>query len=133
MAEGTVMEKFAVGDLVIDCEEGTPGVIKVNWTGSSSIQNAQVALSPYFSVLLLRAVERRLMLEMHFENLRYFNSSTITAVIRLIADAAHKKVPVVLCYSVSATWQKQSFDALGVFQKPGGLLEIRPVAAPLSV
>ncbi len=67
---------------------------------------------------------KHIFVEMHFEKLEHFNSSTIAAIIRFIQDARTKGVRLVIVYNQALKWQKLSFDALRVFAKDS-LLELR--------
>jgi hypothetical protein len=58
-------------------------------------------------------------LELHFEELDYFNSSTITSLIQLIQEARAKGIPLTYVYDPALRWQKLSFDALRVFVGDG--------------
>lgn len=62
---------------------------------------------------------------MRFNTLEHFNSSTITSVIEMIQDARARAVPLVIGYDGKVTWQKVTFEALKVFVKSDGLLELR--------
>ena len=61
-----------------------------------------------------------------FTKLEHFNSSTITSIIQLIQECRAKGVKLVIVFDAAVKWQKLSFDALRVFAKPDGLLELRP-------
>jgi hypothetical protein len=67
---------------------------------------------------------RKLPIELHFEKLEHFNSSTITSIIQLIQDSRARGVKLVLVYDEALKWQKLSFDALRVFARDD-LLELR--------
>jgi hypothetical protein len=64
---------------------------------------------------------------MHFEALEHFNSSTVAALIHLIQEARSRQIPLVFVYNQSLKWQKLSFDAMRVFIKSDGLLQMRSV------
>lgn len=63
--------------------------------------------------------------EMRFHALEHFNSSTITSVIEFIQDARDKGVRLVIAYNGEINWQRLSFDALRVFTRGDGMLELR--------
>jgi hypothetical protein len=81
-------------------------------------------LAPYFRDVLATADTRKVPLELHFEKLEHFNSSTITSIIQLIQDSRARGVKLVLVYDHALRWQKLSFDALRVFAKDA-MLELR--------
>jgi hypothetical protein len=122
------MENLTADDLTIEAAEGAPPApLCLTWRGKSDDRYPGKVLGPYFGRVLARAEERKAPVEMHFEKLDHFNSSTIAAVIRFIQDARQRGVKLVLVYNQQLKWQKLSFDALRVFAKDD-LLELRPTA-----
>lgn len=119
------MENLTAGDLTIELAEDQTEAIRCTWRGRSNDRNPNDALAPYFSRLLAAANETAVPLEMHFQHLEHFNSSTITSLIRLIQDARAKHVRLVLIYDQNLKWQRLSFDALRVFDKSDNLFELR--------
>jgi len=67
-------------------------------------------------------------LEMHFEDLEFFNSSTITSIIHFIKDLSGRRVTTSITYDASRGGQKVFFDALRMLQKTDGLLKITPAS-----
>ncbi len=123
------MENLVADDLTIEAAEGPPpGPLVLTWKGKSDDRYPGKVLGPYFAQVLARAGERRSAVEMHFEKLDHFNSSTIAAVIRFIQDARQRGVKLVIVYNQALKWQKLSFDALRVFAKDD-LLELHPMQA----
>ncbi|HET9625657.1 MAG TPA: hypothetical protein VFP84_30035 [Kofleriaceae bacterium] len=98
--------------------------LQLLWKGKSNSRHPLEMLTPYFRDVLAAAAARGLPLELHFEKLEHFNSSTITSIIKLIQDARLRAVKLVLVYDSALKWQKLSFDALRVFAKDD-LLELR--------
>ena len=76
------------------------------------------------STVLAAAGTRRVPVELHFEKLDHFNSSTITSIIQLIQDSRARGIKLIIVYDQALKWQKLSFDALRVFAKDD-LLELR--------
>ena len=68
------------------------------------------------------------LVELRFDALEHFNSSTVGALIDLIQRAREAKVRLVLGYDATLGWQRLSFDALKVFDRGDGLFELRPSA-----
>ena len=125
------MENLSSDDLTIEVmgsanEDAAPLVLV--WRGKSDDRYPGKVLGPYFAKVLEAAGGRRCAVEMHFEKLDHFNSSTIAAVIRFIQDARVRGVRLVLVYNQQLKWQKLSFDALRVFAKDD-LLELRATGA----
>lgn len=121
------MENLSSGDLRIEVsvDEPTSSVL-LYWRGKSNERNPSAVLQPYFSKLLVEVLEKGHSLELHFEELEHFNSSTITAIIQLIQDARSKGLRLMIRFDAKLKWQKLSFDALRVFAKDG-FLELKPV------
>jgi hypothetical protein len=123
-----MMDDFVSGALQVTvADPGDAQVMRYQWTGRSNDRQPGKLLAPYFSRVLADAQERKVVIEMHFERLEHFNSSTITAFIQLIQDARQKAVPLTFVYNQSFKWQRLSFDALRVFVKGDGLLDLKAV------
>jgi hypothetical protein len=120
------MENLLSGDLRIELTDAASAIL-LTWRGKSNDRAPSKVLGPYFAGVLASAVERRVSLELHFEQIDHFNSSTITSVIQLIQDARAAAVKLVLVYDKALKWQKLSFDALRVFVRDDGQLELRSV------
>lgn len=119
------MESYSAGDLRIDTTE-SDGVLVLRWTGKSSERQPREVLDPFLSKIAQRASELSLNVEMHFEDLEHFNSSTITVLIQYIEDLRKRNVSLSMCYDETLKWQKLSFAALRIFEKQDGLFSLRP-------
>ena len=91
---------------------GTPGRIGFVWNGRATSKEPGKVLTPFFDRALTLALETGSWIEMHFEDLEHFNSSTIAAVIQFINSAHSRHVDVVMHYDQTQKWQQLSFDAL---------------------
>lgn len=121
------MESLKNADLVIDVEDvAAPPCLRLVWRGRSADRYPGRVLGPFFSSALDEAAGKGAAIEMRFHALEHFNSSTITSVIELIQDARARGVRLVIAYDGAIKWQRLSFDALRVFNKGDGLLELRP-------
>jgi hypothetical protein len=121
------MDHLHSGELAIVVTEAG-GVLACTWTGTSNEPNSSHVLRPWFDKLLAEASDKKASIEMHFEKLEHFNSSTITALIRLVQACRKSTIKLVMVYDQSVTWQRFSFDALRVFDKNDGLFRVRPIA-----
>jgi hypothetical protein len=122
------MENLIAGSLTIELVMPEPrGPIQMVWRGKSNDRAPSKTLTPYFATVLSAAAERGAPLELHFEQIDHFNSSTITSIIQLIQDARSSGVRLVLVYDKALKWQKLSFDALRVFERDGYNLELRSI------
>jgi hypothetical protein len=118
------MESLKAGDLSIDVarEAGTLGL---SWKGKSTDRQPQRVLEPFFAIVLAEAERSKAALEMRFEQLQHFNSSTIGFLIQVIQDARARNVKLTLTYDGKLAWQRLSFDALRIFTKDNDLLELK--------
>ena len=121
---GAAVEHLVAGDLKIDVIEDK-GLLRCDWQGRSVEREADLTLRPFFDRLLARALAMSATLEMHFEQLEYFNSSTIGSLISFIQKARRQKVHLRMVYAGTIKWQTLSFDALRMFEKGDQLFELR--------
>lgn len=120
------MESLKAGDLHIEVGTSAPKApLRLVWRGKSNERHPGSVLDPFFAQVLDAARAVGVPVEMHFEEVSHFNSSTITSVIQLIHDAREKAIRLVIVYDSKQKWQKLSFDALKVFDKGDDLLELR--------
>jgi hypothetical protein len=123
-------ERLVSGDLTIDPQPAPPdGSIVLDWQGRSTDRQPARAILPYVTPCLERALHLKVPLRMHFEKLEHMNSSTITAVIQIIQEARSRGTRLVLVYDPTKRWQKLGFEALRVFVKDDGLLELEGLAS----
>ena len=125
------MPRSVFGDLQIDVDEDAPEVIRLRWRGKSNHRQPDTVLSPFFAEMTQRAIAGKKALEMHFEQLEFFNSSTITAIIQYVKELRDKQVKLTVSFDARHRWQKIFFDALCIFDKGDGLFTIQ--SAPPSV
>lgn len=124
------MARSVFGDLIIDVDAGAPGVLRLDWQGKSNNRQPDVILAPFFAEMTSRAVSEQRALEMHFEHLEFFNSSTITVIIQYVKELRDRKVKLVVSFDSRHRWQKIFFDALFIFDKGDGLFSIQSAPAP---
>lgn len=115
-----------LGELEVEISGQHP--IKVAFRGKSNHREPDVALRPLFAEILARTNGPDAAIELHFENLEFFNSLTITSVIHFIKELRSRRVPTHVTYDATHRWQKVFFDALGMLQRADGLLKITPVS-----
>ncbi len=120
------VESLLSSDLRIDVEDvAEPPTLLLTWRGKSNQRNPEKVLRPFFERIVEVAKKRSVPVEMRFHELQHFNSSTITSVIDLIEDARKKQVRLIIAYAGAIKWQRVSFDALRVFKKNDGMLELK--------
>jgi hypothetical protein len=119
------MENLKSGDLTIEVAVLPDGTYSCTWRGKSNERNPPEILKPWFEKLIAAATEGKSGIEMHFEKIDHFNSSTITALIKLIQVCRKSTVKLAMVYDQSLKWQRLSFDALRVFEKNDDLFQLR--------
>ncbi|MDP1829131.1 MAG: hypothetical protein Q8L48_38060 [Archangium sp.] len=118
------LASVVTGDSSIEVRDSC-GLLRLDWTGRSNARQPGLALGPWFAALLLRARVAGAGVEVHFEQLEFFNSSTISATIQFIREAQAQGVPLVFVFDGELKWQALTFEALRTFELPDGLLQIR--------
>ena len=119
-----VVNDLVAGDLRIAVVEDGK-LVRCDWSGRSVEREADLTLRPFFDRLLERVQELGALLEMHFEELDYFNSSTIGTLISFIQKARRQKVHLRMVYAGNIKWQTLSFDALRMFERGDQLFELK--------
>ncbi|MDQ3262390.1 MAG: hypothetical protein M3Y59_01835 [Myxococcota bacterium] len=112
------MESLKSDDLTIAVSLLASGDYLLDWTGKSNARDPAKVLIPFFDQVLQKAAGQKV--EMHFERLEHFNSSTIATLIHLINSASHSGVPLRIFYDPNLRWQSLSFDALKRALRPFG-------------
>ncbi|MCA1828042.1 MAG: hypothetical protein ABR567_05695 [Myxococcales bacterium] len=106
------MVNLQADDLTIEVDERTPGRLGLGWLGRSNARNPGSILHPWFEQLFREAKERKMAIDMNFEKLEYFNSSTVAVLIQLISSARDRHITMSIRYDARLRWQALSFDAL---------------------
>ena len=76
----TTLDPLASGDLRIDATAASsPAVVRLAWSGKSNARQADQVLLPYLERCLAAAADLGAALELRFEALNHFNSSTIVS------------------------------------------------------
>ncbi len=112
--------------------EGTSPMLRVDWYGRGNALRPTAILTPVFDEVLERARANNSIVDMHFEDLEFFNSGTVTAILHFIRRSRSERRPVVLSYHGGLRWQRYCFDALAAFEKDDGLVCVRPLDLPVE-
>jgi hypothetical protein len=89
--------------------------ITVTWRGRSTARDPAEFLIPILTRALDKATELKRPLTLDFRSLEYFNSSTITPVVRLMEETKRRGGSMLVNYDKKLRWQELSFSALQVF------------------
>jgi hypothetical protein len=118
-------ETIRLAELEIQISGARP--TRVVFKGKSNHRDPEAVLRPLFANIAKQLNEPEALLELHFEHLEFFNSSTITAVIQFVKDLRRSRVTTRVTYNASHKWQKIFFDALGILEKSDDRLQITAV------
>jgi hypothetical protein len=121
------MQQFQNGELTIDCHQPSPELIRLDWRGRSAARRPEEALTPYLSETLTQALQQAASVEMHFESLEFFNSSTVAVLVQFLHKARAAGVQLSFCYQPTVRWQKLSFEALRVFEQFDRMVQVIPL------
>lgn len=102
-----------MGEIAIAIERDG-GSLVARWTGKSQSVDPASVLAPVFSELVLLAVAEGLPVIHDFCALDFFNSATVSAIIRHIKVLGESKVLTTVRYDGGLRWQRSFFDALAV-------------------
>ena len=105
------MKPLQSEELTLEPEQSA-GLIRMRWLGRSNAREPGKVLRPYLQAALDEAEQTSSRVEMHFEKLEHFNSSTISVLIQLINAARDRRVEMTLVYDHALKWQTLSFEAL---------------------
>ena len=112
------------GELTIDVYDMPGRPVRVDFRGKSVHRQPDMILRPLFADVAKKATSYGAGVEIHFEELDFFNTATITTVIHYVKELRNRQVPLVLSYDASQKWQRVFFDALGMLAKADGRLKI---------
>ncbi|MHB8875054.1 MAG: hypothetical protein ACYC8T_15320 [Myxococcaceae bacterium] len=106
------MQNLVTDELTIRVDLGAPGLLRLVMSGKSSSREPGKVLIPFFAEALKHAADSKESIEVHFEELSHFNSSTIAAVIQFINASQERQIALALHYDATLKWQALSFEAL---------------------
>jgi hypothetical protein len=125
------MDDLVSGDLRIAVRDVAPGAaLELHWTGKSNDRHPARAVVPFIEAVFARATAEARAVELHFERIEHFNSSTVAALIQLIQAARNAKLSLAIVYDAGLRWQRMSFDALKALTAKDEMIELR--ASPAS-
>jgi hypothetical protein len=127
------MENFSAGTLKLEVKESAlPHPIQLLWSGRSTDRDPGKLFGHYLSEVIALAAARSVPVEMHFEHLEYFNSSTISAILKTIHEAKQRKVKLILAFDAALKWQAVNFASMRHLFPGDELVELRPVGPLLK-
>jgi hypothetical protein len=123
-----VNEKLTEKALTLDISDSGDEVV-VRFLGRSTARDPRAFLQPALARVLEASVAQKKPLVLDFRALEYFNSSTITPVVRLLQQVKAQGGRVVVRYRADLNWQRLSFSALHVLQGDGQTIVLEGGAA----
>lgn len=99
-----------LGELTLRTDKAD-GAVVVHWIGRSTSATPGDAIVPLLLAAADDAAVARARLVFAFEALEFFNSATITVLLRTIRSLRGKPVTLTLRYDDSKRWQRTFFDA----------------------
>lgn len=121
-------DRHQLGDLLLQVIVDPRGVV-VQWHGKSVAMDPQSLLDPYLSEVIVRARMLRVGLMHDFTTLDFFNSSTISTLLRHFRDVERHEVPIHIRYSKAQRWQRTFFDAFGCAREGTARVRIEPIGS----
>ena len=121
------MQQFRNAELVIEWLHPRDQVERLDWKGRSAAKRPEEALNPFLATVLAKALESGGTVEMHFEQLDFFNSSTVAVLVQFLHKARAARVPLCFHYLPTVRWQKLSFEALRVFEQLDRMVQVIPL------
>jgi hypothetical protein len=118
------MHGTVLGDLTIDVEEPAPDRLVLRWKGASNTRDPGSALKTFFDVIFAEAAKRQAVVEQRFEALTFFNSSTVSALLRLVTEAGRLGLPMTLHYDGSLRWQAHNFEGIAALSSSLPFLKV---------
>jgi hypothetical protein len=120
-------ERHELGDLTLAVSTEPAGVL-VQWFGRSNAQTPETVVGPYLNTAMARAMSLRLPLVHDFTQLAFFNSSTISALLRHFREVEGRGVVVHVRYAMQQRWQRTFFAALETTRESTTRIRVEPVS-----
>ncbi len=117
-----------MGELEVDVQVASEAVVAL-WRGKCQAMDPS-ALAPIFTDVIARAVDGGVPVIHDFCGLEFFNSATVSAIIRHLKALAERQIHTTVRYDCSLRWQRTFFDALAITAAKTGHLTVVPVTVP---
>lgn len=106
------MEQILLGELTAQLDRAASDVLAVRFGGRSATRDPGTILAPLFAQLIGAARAEGRTVVLRFEQLAYFNSSTVAALIQFIRSTQEASVGLEIVYDRRQRWQAMTFEAL---------------------
>ncbi len=118
-----------MADLVVSVTTES-GAITARWRGKSQAMDPSAVLAPTFAEIVTTAVSEGLPVVHDFCELDFFNSATVSAIVRHLKALGERQISSTVRYDGSLRWQRTFFDALAITAAKTGYLAVVPVSVP---
>ena len=118
-----------MGELAVDVHV-EEGVVVAAWRGKSQSMDPSAVLAPVFADVLARAASENASVVHDFCRLEFFNSATVSAIVRHLKALGERQISSTVRYDASLRWQRTFFDALAITATKTGHLTVQPVTVP---
>ena len=126
MGEPAALQDLQTDALSLTVENpSAEGHIVVTWRGRANERRPAATLNPFFEAVMWEAEQSKRTLELHFEALEHFNSSTIAVLMQLVQRLNAKGIAMTMVYDGQQKWQKMTFGAMEQLTGDGSLLSLR--------
>lgn len=106
------------------------GAVTARWQGKSQAMDPSAVLAPTFAEIVSKATADGLPVVHDFCALEFFNSATVSAIVRHLKALGERHVAATVRYDGSLRWQRTFFDALAITAAKTGYLTVVPVSVP---
>ena len=113
-----MIERISEKALTLELTDDGAEVV-VRWLGRSTARDPRTFVGPILQQALELSLQQKKPLALDFRALEYFNSSTITPVVRLLQQVKAQGGRAVVRFRSELNWQRLSFSALHVLQGDG--------------
>ena len=119
------MKQFSVIQGTLRIDVTCTSLIRAHFRGRSALEQADTVFVPFFDRLIDEARPKVLHVHLHFEELEFFNSSTISSLLRCILAMRDKGVRTMIRYDGRQKWQQAFFEGLAMLR--GGDFEVSAI------
>jgi hypothetical protein len=106
------------------------GAVTARWQGKSQAMDPSAVLAPTFADIVAKAASEGLPVVHDFCALEFFNSATVSAIVRHLKALGERRIAATVRYDGSLRWQRTFFDALAITAAKTGYLTVVPVSVP---
>jgi hypothetical protein len=99
--------------------------LRVQWKGRANERRPAATLNPFFERLIEAAKASSARIEFDMSELEHISSSTIVVIVQLLKKLDAERLPIMLEYDDSVSWQHMTFDALRYLSGPDKMLELK--------